>query len=201
MRTINLGLSVFFVLMILLVGCNSSPDTGPKPRMYPKQAFPDRVVNMFKFKDCPIAFDKPDYLVPVKDSAVFDSKVNTDCWFDLGNKDLQATIHFSYFKVKNRKNFDQLVNDVYKMADEHNTKASFRKESVIDNGSNVHGLMFEIEGAVASPLQFYLTDSTNHFLRASLYFDTRVNPDSTKIIYDFIYTDISRIINTFNWKN
>lgn len=188
-------------LMFIVVGCYSSPEESPKPRMFPKQLFPSRTINQFHFKSCPISFEKPDYLLPSNDSASFDSKVNTDCWFDLSNKSLQASIHFSYFKVKDRNNFDQLVNDVYKMADEHNTKASFRKESIIDNGSNVHGLLFEIQGPVASPLQFYVTDSTNHFLRASLYFDTRVNPDSTKIIYDFIYEDISRIINTFNWNN
>jgi len=199
MRTISLEIS-FFILFCIFFSCSSAPEASPKPRMFPKQLFPSRTISSYHFKSCPFSFDKPDYLEPSKDSASFDAKVNTDCWFDLRNKDLQASIHFSYFKVKDRNNFDQLINDVYKMADEHNAKASYRKESVIDNGSNVHGLLFEIEGAVASPLQFYVTDSTNHFLRASLYFDTRVNPDSTKIIYDYIYEDISRIINTFDWK-
>ena len=60
--------------------------------------------------------------------------------------------------------------------------------------------MFNIEGPAASPFQFYLTDSTHHFLRGALYFKSEAKPDSLKPMIEFMKTDIIEMINTFAWK-
>jgi len=58
----------------------------------------------------------------------------------------------------------------------------------------------EFTGRAASPLQFFLTDSTNHFLKASLYFNSKVNPDSIAPIAEFVKVDVAELINTLKWE-
>jgi hypothetical protein len=60
-------------------------------------------------------------------------------------------------------------------------------------------MIYSIEGPSASPFQFYLTDSAQHFLRGSLYFNSRTNPDSLAPILNFVRIDLSHLINTFEW--
>lgn len=192
----------FAILLIFLFSCSSAPDLGPKPRMYPKVDFPKKTFGSFDQNYCNMTFEYPDYLDIKKDTAFFDEKPKDPCWFDLESKELNASIHFSYYPITNRARFDELVKDVFKLVGEHNIKANYRNEELIDNQKfDVHGLYFEIEGAVASPLQFYLTDSTRNFVRASLYFNAKVDQDSTKIVYDFIKSDIDRMIETWKWTN
>ena len=57
-----------------------------------------------------------------------------------------------------------------------------------------------IEGDVATPFQFYLTDSTTHFLRGSLYVKSKINQDSLAPVYEFLKRDAMHMINTFQWQ-
>jgi gliding motility-associated lipoprotein GldD len=102
--------------------------------------------------------------------------------------------------VNNRKGFDKLVSDAFTLTDKHNVKANSRRESQIKNEHGVAGLLFEVDGPVASPIQFYLTDSTHHFFRASLYLNATVNPDSTSPIFQYLRSDMEKIIESFKWK-
>ena len=81
----------------------------------------------------------------------------------------------------------------------HNIKAEFRSDIPLRTNA-ASGMAFEIDGPVATPYQFYLTDSTNHFFRAALYFNAKVNPDSTKPVFDFLKKDIEHMQSTFVWK-
>ena len=48
-------------------------------------------------------------------------------------------------------------------------------------------------------MQFFLTDSVDHFIRGSLYFDVEIN-DSIMPINNFLKEDIRFMIETFEWK-
>ena len=60
--------------------------------------------------------------------------------------------------------------------------------------------MYDYEGTTATALQFYLTDSTKHFIRGALYFHSEVN-DSIAPISDFLKQDMKILIESFRWKN
>jgi gliding motility-associated lipoprotein GldD len=60
-------------------------------------------------------------------------------------------------------------------------------------------MIFELEGEVPSQFQFYVTDSTKHFLRGALYFRTATKNDSLKPIIDFIKKDVIHLLNTVKW--
>jgi len=169
--------------------------------MYPKVDYPAR--NLIKFQEdyCNMTFQYPDYFDVEQDKYYFDGKPLDPCWFDLSSKALNCSLHCSYLEIRNKDHFDELVGDVFQLAAKHNAKANYRKEQVIENEKdNVFGLIFELSGPVASPFQFYVTDSLSNFMRGSIYFNARVNPDSIAPVYQFVKEDLLTMIESFEWE-
>lgn len=192
---------LIIISILLFCSCQQTELGTPKPRMYPKVDYPERTLVEFDETYCNLAFTYPDYFAVNQDKYFFDSKPIDPCWFDLESKQLNSQLHCSYIPIKNRKHFDQLVNDAFKMTSKHNQKANSRRENLIKNvDEKVYGLLFEHDGPVASPMQFFVTDSTEHFFRASLYFRSTVNPDSIAPVYSFVKTDILELIESFKWN-
>ena len=72
---------------------------------------------------------------------------------------------------------------------------------IINDENRIYGMLVEMDGkGVATPLQFYLTDSTDNFVRGALYFNFVPNNDSMRPVIDYLRQDIDRIINSFEWK-
>jgi gliding motility-associated lipoprotein GldD len=63
----------------------------------------------------------------------------------------------------------------------------------------VFGTVYQIEGNAASPMQFFLTDSTRHFLRGALYIRATPDIDSLKPVIDFLKRDVIHLIETTQW--
>jgi gliding motility-associated lipoprotein GldD len=64
----------------------------------------------------------------------------------------------------------------------------------------VYGTLFRVVGEAASQVQFFLTDSTDHFLVGSLYFYTRPNYDSLMPAAQYVENDLMRLMESFEWK-
>ncbi|MBT6439384.1 MAG: gliding motility lipoprotein GldD, partial [Flavobacteriales bacterium] len=79
--------------------------------------------------------------------------------------------------------------------------SDIQEKLIVNDSAKVYGLVYFLEGNAASSMQFYLTDSTNHFLRGALYFNAKPNPDSIAPVQEFIRQDIVHFINSFKWKN
>lgn len=188
------------VACALLSSCSSEYTPLPKPRMYPRVVYPEKKYTPFQKSDCPFSFQMPEYGAILNDTFRFEGRPDNPCWFDLNLTSLNASIHCSYYEISGSRSLTSLVNDAFNLAGKHNIKANYRKESVIDNGSGVKGILFEIDGPVASPLQFYITDEKKHFFRASLYFNATVNPDSTAPVLQFLRPDLDTLISTFSWR-
>jgi gliding motility-associated lipoprotein GldD len=62
-------------------------------------------------------------------------------------------------------------------------------------------VFFNVGGNAATAKQFFVSDTTTHFLRGALYFDTTPNADSLNIVNDFLQEDMNHMINTLRWKN
>ncbi|MFZ1751381.1 MAG: hypothetical protein WAU01_14370, partial [Saprospiraceae bacterium] len=167
------------MIWLLLGSCQEEQIKLPKPHMYPRVHYPVKNYVLFDTLQCDFVFRFPDYGHIVKDSFIFEGEPEHPCWFDIQSEQLNTSIHCSYYRVSPKKSLSSLINDAFTIAGKHNVKANYRKETVIDNQYGVKGMIFDIEGPVASPTQFYLTDGKNHFFRGSLYFNSKVNPDST----------------------
>jgi gliding motility-associated lipoprotein GldD len=191
-------ISVLFALTCLLF--NSSCDQedevySPKPRGYCRISFPEKKYRLFD-TICPYRFE-----IPVYARVSTDKHKNAEpCWYNIDFPQFKATIHLSYKPLNNDVN-RHLENSHY-FANKHQVKATGLEETVIMRDSaRVYGLLFDIAGNTASSLQFYLTDSTRHFLRGALYFNATPNIDSLKIVIDFIREDVLKMINTTAWKS
>ena len=88
------------------------------------------------------------------------------------------------------------------MAYKHTIKADEINPIIWNNEEKqVYGILYDIKGDVASQVQFYLTDSTTHFLRGAFYFNCIPNKDSLSPSLRFLRKDIDRMIETFEWKD
>lgn len=188
------------IIFILLTACVDEKIYVPKPRMFPKVEYPEKGYLHFEQAYCNLSFDYPSYGEIQQDMYFFDDKPENSCWFTIQLPSLNGSLHCSYLEIDSRERFDDLVNDSYEIASKHNIKANYRDELNLTNKHGVSGLMFDISGEVASQLQFFLTDTSQHFFRASLYFNDQVNADSIAPIYEFVKTDVMHLIETFKWE-
>ena len=172
-------------------GCRES-QIMPKPRAYPRVEYPEKKYVQYGSTECPFTFSYPAY-AELKNR-------EESCWFDLFMPVFKARIHCSYLPIKNREEFDDLVQDAFAIADRINGRANYMEDSRIATDQGAQGVMFEWSGPAASPIHFFLTDTTHHFFKAALYFDAKVQPDSLAPIVEFIRNDIDYMISTFRWK-
>ena len=191
---------IWIILMILMVwGC--SEKYTPKPRGYFRIDFPDKKYKPLPDK-YPYHFEVPDYSVITQDMYTAD---HPD-WINVEIPANKAEIHISYYPLKHQptpaKEFlNKLMEESHELAYKHTVKADAIEERVFMNpAKNVYGLIYKIEGNAASPMQFFLTDSTSNFLRGALYIREVPNIDSLKPVIDFIEPDIIHMIETTTWK-
>jgi len=149
---------------------------------------------------CPFKAAIPDYSTIEKKEDTFKKEEEHPCWFDMKFNTLGATVHCSYYAIGPEKDLASLIDDAYTMASKHNVKASFREEIEIENQHGSTGLIFSIEGSVASPYQFYITDSKLHFLRGSLYFDDKIDRDSVAPIINFLKEDVDSFLSSIDFN-
>ena len=189
----KLNIVPFFILILLFCSCGNDAYT-PKPKAYFRIDLPEKNYHKME-KDCPFTFEVPDYTTLKKDINAPDKP----CWFDIDFNEFNASIYISYKPVNN--NINTFLEDSRTLAFKHSIKAYDIQQEIINiPEKKVYGLVYNIEGNAASAYQFHLTDSTNHFIRGSLYFNTIPNQDSIQPVLDFIKEDIEHIYETFEWK-
>ncbi|RLD43281.1 MAG: gliding motility lipoprotein GldD [Bacteroidetes bacterium] len=197
MKLKNLKINFIFVLIItigLLTACDE-PYT-PKPRGYFRIDLPEKQYILFD-SVFPYSFEYPAYAIISPDLL----SPNEKYWINIDFKPFKATLYLSYKKIDG--DLITYLEDAHTLVTKHIPKADAIYDSlIVDRQRNVFGLTYEIEGSgAASPYQFFLTDSTTHFLRGSLYFNTAPNNDSLQPVIEFIQQDIEHLIATLKWKN
>lgn len=191
---------VYLLLAMIVLSCQGERITTPKPRSFPKVDYPEKTYTAFDNARCNFTFEIPTYTKVKQEKKFFEEETESKCWFDISYSHFNGNLHCSYYDIKDRAHFDKLVNDAFKFVSKHQKKVNTQNEYLVRNeDKRVYGLSFEMDGPVASPMQFYLTDSTRHFLRASLYFNNKVNVDSMAPIHAFVKEDVKRMIQTFDW--
>lgn len=200
----RLSFYTFLTILCTILGVQScdTPAPTPKPRLYPRVEYPDKSYQTFDTTYCEMTFEYPKYAKIMQDTSYFNLKPVDQCWFDIWVPEYDARIYCSYLPLMNkREKLDKYVNDVFMMAGEHVTKANYIQKSPLKLRDNVNGYAFTFEGPAATPYTFYLTDSSQHFFRGALYFNTRVNADSLAPVFQFLKKDIEHLLSTFEWKN
>lgn len=180
----------------LFTSCGDEDDEiySPKPRGYVRIDFPEKKYRTYDSL-CPYRFEIPTYSKMMQDK----HQGAEPCWLNLEFPQFKATIHLSYKEIKN--DLQSHLENSHYFANKHQVKATGLEEiTILRDSAKVYGLLFDISGNTASSLQFYLTDSTHHFLRGALYFNSVPNIDSLQIVVDFLKKDVLHLINTTSWK-
>lgn len=180
--------------VILLTSCGEE-DYTPKPRGFFRIELPEKKYQSYQ-SDCPFTFEYPSY------SSLENATkgLSEPCWLNLNFPKFKGTLHISYKPVNG--NIVQYLEDARELTNKHIAKAAAINEILINYPEKkVYGLIYEVEGSgAASPVQFFVTDSSKHFLRGALYFTVRPNNDSLQPVIQFIKADIDRLIDSFEWK-
>jgi gliding motility-associated lipoprotein GldD len=190
---------LLFFIGFCFAACNSDYTQG-KRKGYYKIDFPEKHYQLFDQPGYPYTFEYPEYSQVVKDTTFFGDKAG-DWWINIDIPRFGGRIHVSYKPINAENNFDSLVRDGFKMAyKQHVTISTGINDSVMRTPNGVEGIYFSLSGNTATANQFFLTDSTKHFLRGALYFDATPNADSLGIVNDFLKADLEHLINTLKWK-
>ncbi len=188
----------FLILLscVLFVSCGGDDDDtiAPKPRAYFRLTFPEK--KYVKYDSIfPFTFEIPVYSKMEKGKS-FNAETS---WLNLNFPTFNGTLNLTYKELNG--DLKENLEETYQYASKHQIKASgISQQAIAKDSSKVYGLIYEIEGNAASSFQFFLTDSTKHFLRGALYFNAVPNTDSIAPVLKFIQKDIYHMIETFEWK-
>ncbi len=179
----------FLVLLITVFLVSCGGDTFPKPKpylnlQYQKPSYEEIETN------CSYNFEI---------SNLAEINVKNNCWATIQYPHLKATIHITYRAVDN--NLSEILKEVEKLTFEHTIKADVINAIPYENlNKRVFGKLYNIEGNVATNIQFRVTDSVKHVLSGALYFYAKPNYDSIVPAINYIEKDIMHLVETIEWK-
>lgn len=174
---------------------NSNKDLTPKPEAYFRIDLPDHQYEKLD-TTLPFSFDKS-----TQSEIVINPQSNGSYWIDLNYPKQNATFKFTYLPIRCADSLRNLIVREESMVKFHYQKADDVQFDIVnDPEASLWGQIYHIEGKeVATPLQFWMTDSSKHFLRATLYFNFAPNNDSLQPVIEYLHDDAMRIIKSFEW--
>jgi len=190
---------LIILIFTLFAGCKEK--YTPKPRGFFRIDFPDKnYVSLTN--NYPYQFEIPEYSRITQDR----ENPNQPYWINVEVTANKAELHISYYNLINSNTQKKMIlgefmEETRRLAYKHSVKADAIEEKIFINpDEKIFGTIYRIKGNAASPLQFFLTDSTQHFLRGALYIREVPNMDSIKPVIEFLEPDIIHLIETASWN-
>ncbi|MEZ4801804.1 MAG: gliding motility lipoprotein GldD [Gelidibacter sp.] len=184
------------IIASLFLACGNDPI--PKPRAYLRLEYPQpeyKNVNV----PLPFTFDKNQLAERIR-SVKMDS-VNNMYGIDIDYPTLKGTIYLTYKNVSSKEQLLNFIKDAQNLTQKHVIKADeIVEQPYVNKEHHVFGMFYEVGGNAASQSQFYVTDSTKHFLNGSLYFYAKPNYDSIYPAAVYLKNDIQHIMESLRWK-
>ena len=186
---------VLLLLVLCCVACGNDPVPKPKAFLrldYPKHQYVETQTAL------PFTFEKNSFATDISDVRI--SRDQKTYGIDITYPSLKDTIYITYKKVTND-NLELLLMDAQNITQKHSQKADeITEQPYINPERKVYGMFYEVGGNAASQSQFYVTDSTRHFITGSLYFYTKPNYDSILPAAHYLKRDIQHLMETIKWK-
>lgn len=183
---------VLFTISCLFLFTSCEQNFLPKPQGYNRIDLPPH-------QFVSLADGYPYSLDYSKSSQVEKDSFNLDeeTWINLNYADFGAKVHLTYKKiVGGTVDFKTLSQDAFKLTAKHQKMAYGIEEAVLVTPQGYAGVVAELEGEVPTQFQFFVTDSTNHFLRGALYFNTAMKNDSLAPVIEYIKVDMAHLMNS-----
>ena len=197
MMQIRLYYVCFIIACLNLAACGSSDlaEYIPRPKGYPRidlpvaEYVPIAPVHPYRFDVNKIARVLPDTF-----------KRAEPHWIFVYYPTLKATVQLTYKPVQSIDNLRGMLADAYKLTAKHNVKAYSINQQRVQLRNGLSASLITLVGEVPTQFQFVTTDTTRHFLRGALYFDTATANDSLAPVIDYVKADMMRMLNTLKWK-
>jgi gliding motility-associated lipoprotein GldD len=188
-------IKLFFTapLCLLLVCLSCQKDYSPKPSAY---------FRIDEQKEKFVVYQTPAISFEVSSQAtVSTEKKGAETWITIRYPQYRAYLYCTYLPIS-KGSLRPTIDDSYRMAFSHTVKANGIAQEVLRiPAQKTGGILYKIGGNVATPRQFFVTDSTSHFFRASLYFDGKANADSLMPVVNYMDRNIHRLASSLKWKN
>jgi gliding motility-associated lipoprotein GldD len=186
----------FLAASALFSACGGNTEYVPKPRAYNRIDLPAHSYTSLP-DTFPYDFDYSSHARIKPDS----SWIAEPYWINLYYPQLDANVQLTYKPLDgSEQKLKEHLRDAYKLTAKHQIKASAIEETVIKTPSGKTAVVEELSGEVPSQFQFFITDSTKHFLRGALYFRTATQNDSLEPVIEYVKQDIIHMLNTLEWQ-
>ena len=193
--TFKFIVSILFLSFFCGLSYSCRKNYVPRPYAYYRVTIPNHEYKVLYTQGLPYQFEISQ-LAEIQPR----EKEGEKYWIDVVYPLLNAKIHCSYKLVKN--NLYEMTEDARTFAYAHSSRADDINEPYFEHPEkSVYGILYDIKGNVASPIQFFVTDSTRNFFRGALYFENVPNKDSIAPMLDYVREDIIHLMETFEWKN
>ena len=177
----------------MLLGCKEQSSV-PLPYAFPRVELQDPTYEMLK-EPCPFAFE-----VSTLTELRKPRNRENDCWLNVEYPELNATLYLSYQSISSVSELTAYVAEAQRMTFKHTIKASSIEEVQIELPlKDVYGFYYKVGGDAASNAQFFLTDSSSHFLRGAVYFNVTPEADSLAPLIQYVRRDVEKLIESFVW--
>lgn len=188
-------IGMVFILATTFSGCER--EYLPKPLGYNRLELPERAYRSLP-DTLPYSFEYSKHATLLRDTSV----INERYWIEIYYPEIQSNIHITYKPLRgNERLLKEFMDDAYTLTAKHQIKAYAINEVITVTPSGKTAVIAELEGEVPSQFQFTVTDSTRHFLRGALYFNTKVQNDSLAPAIEYMKRDMMHIINTLEWNS
>lgn len=183
----------------LMASCHHRNDETPKPQAYLRIDLPPHDYALCDTAALPFTFER-------NSLAALQWKENPDRsqdkWFTLQYPQYKGYLFLSYKRIHGPKELKAQVDTSYRFVEDNfHYSSGVDENTFVDRKHRLFGTTYHLKGQnVASTYQFWLTDSTSHFLRGALYIDVTPNNDSLAPVLTYLQDDINHLIESVRWR-
>ena len=157
-----------------------------------------------------IEFNEPNYLIYKSQNSKINFLYNSSSssiesisarTINLDYNKLGMSLDLSFDKLNDETELTNYLRDFNLLLDAHTKRSNgFLIKEFENRNYSTYGKLYEFRGDVASPIQFFLTDSINNFIHGSLNMTVKSKYDSIYPSVQYIKNDILVFFESINLK-
>ncbi|MBR1798756.1 MAG: hypothetical protein IJ761_02505 [Bacteroidales bacterium] len=125
-----------------------------------------------------------------------------DVWVDLKYDTWDGVVFLSYKRMQSEADLRGQTDTSMRLMEAHYQFTNgVEEQHYEDPERKVYGSAYRLRGTrVASTYQFWVTDSSRHFLRGAIYLNQAPNNDSLAPVISYLQADVDHLIETLRWR-
>ena len=180
-----------------LAGCGHKNDETPKPQAYLRIDLPPHDYSLCDTAALPFTFEQSNL-----SQIEWKKSKPGENWFTLIYPKYKGYVFMTYKTIRGERELRAQVDTSYRFVESHFSFSSGVDENkFMDRSHRLFGTTYRLKGQnVASTYQFWVTDSSRHFLHGAMYIDCTPNNDSLAPVLTYIQEDMDHLIESIRWR-